>query len=46
MELLVEVARAERTAVLVVTHEARVAAYADRRIKVRDGVLAHPVAVP
>jgi putative ABC transport system ATP-binding protein len=42
MELLVDVAKA---GVLVVTHEPRVAAYADRRVTVRDGVIAHPAAV-
>src|SRR6201999_4339306 len=32
MELLVEAARAEGTTVVLVTHDARVAAYADREI--------------
>jgi putative ABC transport system ATP-binding protein len=42
MELLVDVARAEGAGVVIVTHEARVAAYADRRVTVRDGQVAHP----
>ncbi|GIG56053.1 ABC transporter ATP-binding protein [Longispora fulva] len=37
MELLVTAARERGTTVIVVTHEARVAAYADREIIVRDG---------
>ncbi|AJE82700.1 MULTISPECIES: ABC transporter ATP-binding protein [Streptomyces] len=37
MELLTEAARSARTAVVLVTHEARVAAYSDREIVVRDG---------
>ncbi|WP_433364997.1 ABC transporter ATP-binding protein [Actinoplanes sp. CA-142083] len=37
MDLLVGSARAEGTTVVVVTHEARVAAYADREVIVRDG---------
>jgi putative ABC transport system ATP-binding protein len=37
MELLVGNARTEGTAVILVTHDARVAAYADRGITVRDG---------
>ena len=39
MELLVDVARAEQAGVVIVTHEARVAAYADRRVTVRDGFI-------
>jgi putative ABC transport system ATP-binding protein len=39
MDLLVDSARAQRTTVLVVTHDARVAAYADREVVVRDGVV-------
>jgi len=38
MELLVDTAREQGTSVIVVTHEARVAAYADRAVLVRDGV--------
>lgn len=37
MNLLVEAAREEQTTVVLVTHEPRVAAYADREIVVRDG---------
>lgn len=37
MELLTESARTAGTAVVLVTHEARVAAYSDREIVVRDG---------
>ena len=40
MELLVNAARDEATTVVLVTHDARVAAYADREIIVRDGVVA------
>jgi len=37
MDLLVGIARQQGTTVVVVTHEPRVAAYADREIVVRDG---------
>jgi putative ABC transport system ATP-binding protein len=37
MELLSAAAREQGTTVLLVTHEARVAAYADREVMVRDG---------
>ncbi|MFJ8883387.1 ABC transporter ATP-binding protein [Streptomyces sp. NPDC102402] len=37
MELLTESARTSGTAVVLVTHEARVAAYSDREVVVRDG---------
>ena len=37
MELLTEAARDSGAAVVLVTHEARVAAYSDREIVVRDG---------
>lgn len=37
MELLTESARTAGTAVVLVTHEARVAAYSDRDVVVRDG---------
>jgi putative ABC transport system ATP-binding protein len=40
MNLLVEAARTDGTTVLLVTHEARVAAYADREVVVRDGCVA------
>jgi putative ABC transport system ATP-binding protein len=39
MELLVQVVREEGTTVVLVTHEARVAAYAAREVIVRDGVV-------
>ncbi|KAF4410727.1 MULTISPECIES: ABC transporter ATP-binding protein [Streptomyces] len=38
MQLLTEAARDSRTAVVLVTHEPRVAAYSDREVVVRDGV--------
>ncbi|HVQ92733.1 MAG TPA: ABC transporter ATP-binding protein [Mycobacteriales bacterium] len=38
MELLVDAARAQGSSVLMVTHEPRVAGYADRTVLVRDGV--------
>jgi putative ABC transport system ATP-binding protein len=41
MELLVDAARERGTSVLMVTHEPRIAAYADRTVLVRDGVDAH-----
>jgi putative ABC transport system ATP-binding protein len=37
MDLLVAAARDQGTTVVLVTHEARVAAYTDRRVVVRDG---------
>jgi len=37
MDLLTGVAREEGITVVLVTHDARVAAYADREIMVRDG---------
>jgi putative ABC transport system ATP-binding protein len=40
MELLVAAARDEGTTVILVTHDARVAAYADREVVVRDGRVA------
>lgn len=40
MELMVGAARDQGTTVVLVTHEARVAAYADREIIVRDGKVA------
>jgi putative ABC transport system ATP-binding protein len=38
MELLTDAARSANAAVVLVTHEARVAAYSDREIVVRDGM--------
>jgi putative ABC transport system ATP-binding protein len=40
MDLLVDAARSAGTTVLLVTHEPRVAAYADREVVVRDGRVA------
>ena len=37
MDLLVAAAREQGTTVILVTHEPRVAAYADREVIVRDG---------
>ncbi|MET7708649.1 ABC transporter ATP-binding protein [Micromonospora sp. NPDC005413] len=37
MDLLVSAAREQGTTVILVTHEARIAAYADREVMVRDG---------
>jgi putative ABC transport system ATP-binding protein len=42
MDLLVGVAREEGTTVVLVTHDARVAAYAGREIMVRDGRVTSP----
>jgi putative ABC transport system ATP-binding protein len=39
MDLMTAVAREEGTTVVLVTHEARVAAYADREVILRDGVV-------
>ena len=44
MELLVTIAKAQGAAVLLVTHDVRVAAYADREVIVRDGRVAAAVA--
>jgi putative ABC transport system ATP-binding protein len=47
MDLMVDTVRAEGTAVVLVTHDARVASHADRQITVRDGqVIAAEVRVP
>ena len=45
MELLVSAARERGTTVILVTHEARVAAYADREVIVRDGKVSSLAAV-
>jgi putative ABC transport system ATP-binding protein len=45
MDLLVVAAKEQGAGVVVVTHEARVAAYADRTVTVRDGRVVQPVAV-
>lgn len=39
MELLTDAARSSGAAVVLVTHEARVAAYSDREVTVRDGLV-------
>lgn len=39
MDLLVSLAREQGTTVILVTHDARVAAYADREVMVRDGLV-------
>ena len=39
MNLLTDAARQEGTTVILVTHEARVAAYAGRQVIVRDGTV-------
>lgn len=41
MELLTDAAKSQNTTVVLVTHDARVAAYADREVVVRDGVIAN-----
>jgi putative ABC transport system ATP-binding protein len=45
MDLLVGLAREEGTTVVLVTHDARVAAYADREVMVRDGKVIDRAAV-
>ncbi len=45
MDLLTDLARAEGTTVVLVTHDARVAACADREVMVRDGLVADPYSV-
>jgi putative ABC transport system ATP-binding protein len=42
MNLLTDAARSEGTTVILVTHDARVAAYADREVIVRDGRVTSP----
>jgi putative ABC transport system ATP-binding protein len=44
--LLVRLAREEGTTVVLVTHDARVAANADREVMVRDGRVTNPYAAP
>lgn len=46
MTLLTSVARAQGTTVVIVTHEPRVAAYAEREIVLRDGLIAHATVAP
>jgi len=44
LEALLEAARGQGTAVVLVTHEPRVAAYADREVILRDGAVTAPMA--
>ena len=46
MELLTGTAREQGTTVVLVTHEPRVAAYADREVVVRDGRVTSAISVP
>lgn len=46
MDLLIDTARQEGTTVVIVTHDARVAAYAERMVMVRDGKVSAPATVP
>ncbi|RLP75581.1 ABC transporter ATP-binding protein [Mycetocola tolaasinivorans] len=46
MVALTDLARADGTAVVLVTHDARTAAYADREIIVRDGRISAGIGVP
>jgi putative ABC transport system ATP-binding protein len=46
MELLVDTAKTEGASVVLVTHEARVAAFADRQVTVRDGRMVSPAVAP
>jgi putative ABC transport system ATP-binding protein len=39
MKLLTSLAREQRITMVLVTHDVRVAAYADREVMVRDGVV-------
>ncbi|GIH02319.1 macrolide ABC transporter ATP-binding protein [Rhizocola hellebori] len=45
MELLIDTAKATGAGAVLVTHEPRVAAYADRQVTVRDGRIAQPATV-
>jgi putative ABC transport system ATP-binding protein len=45
MDLLVSAARERGTTVVLVTHEARIAAYADREIVIRDGAVVQMTAL-
>jgi putative ABC transport system ATP-binding protein len=46
MQLLEAASREQGTTVVLVTHDARVAAYADRQNNVRDGVIGTLTGVP
>ena len=43
MDMLVDLARSQGTTVVLVTHNARVAAFADREVIVRDGRVTTPL---
>jgi putative ABC transport system ATP-binding protein len=45
MEHLVTAARERGTSIVLVTHETRIAAYADREVVIRDGAVAHEAAL-
>jgi len=45
MDMFVDTAKSEGVGIVVVTHEARVAAYADRTVTVRDGRVVQPAVV-
>ena len=46
MQLLTRAAREQGSTVILVTHEPRVAAYADREVIVRDGIVTSPELIP
>jgi putative ABC transport system ATP-binding protein len=46
MDLLIDTARQDGTTVVLVTHDARVAAYAERMVTVRDGKVSAPTESP
>jgi putative ABC transport system ATP-binding protein len=46
MELLVDTAKTEGASIVLVTHEPRVAAFADRQVTVRDGQTVLPAVTP
>jgi putative ABC transport system ATP-binding protein len=46
MDLLTRAAREQESTVILVTHEPRVAAYADREVIVRDGRVTSMAPVP
>jgi putative ABC transport system ATP-binding protein len=45
MELLLSSARTGGAALVIVTHDNMVAAYADREVRLRDGIVQHEVAL-
>jgi putative ABC transport system ATP-binding protein len=46
MQLLTSAAREQGSTVVLITHEPRVAAYADREVIVRDGIVTSPELIP